>query len=1101
MIAALVAWSARHNRLVLIATVLLAIAGDLARRGLARDVIPDLADPQIGVVADWMGHPAPAVAEAVTKQLTEALADVPGVKTTRGTTMAGMAYVDVVFDSADGLDAARQVIVQRVDTLRPKLPDGVRLYVGPAASSTGWVFEYALTDPALVSSALDMRKFQEDVLRPALAAIPGVAEVATVGGEVREVRVDIRARQLRDQGLAFSDVVWALRPVVRGKDGAVSKATPNQIADIMVMGGRGAPVRLGDVALVRLADDMPTGMADVGGSRAVGGIIIARRDANIAALVAQAKSVIAREARKLPHRAADAEREDSGAAADVHVATTYDRAELATRVRNTLLRALAEEVAVVVLVILLFLLHGRSAVVPLVTLPVVVLLTFGAMWLLGVPATIMSLGGIGIALGLAVDADIVALEASHRQLETLSPVASEEDRHARIIAAAQSFAPAILTSLVITALSFLPVFAFSGETGRLLRPLALTKTLVVAAAALVTLTLAPALRARLLRGRVIPEFGNPLTRGLVRIYRPFVHFALSRPALTLATAGLALISCLPIVQHIGAEFLPRVEEGDLLYMPTTLPGVSPDEAAQQLFWQDRAMSQFGEVASVFGKVGRADTGTDPAPYAMAETTIRLRPRSEWPKVGRVRWYSSWAPEPVRRILRHVWPDLTPRTTAELVDELDKAVRLPGWTAAWTAPARARMDMMATGVRTPIGIRIVSPDPQRLDIVGTALRALIERIPGTRSAVFESLGGENWIDFNADTEAMERLHVVPEEARVVTDLLTTGGAIGEIEHEGRPLRVRIAPDIPDVSARGAADVLRDATVRTSLEATSSIRPPSQPVPLALLGTPSYVRRPASLRTEKGELCAYIYVDLADGVDIQGYVDRARREVDGAISTGKLPLHGERIEWTGQYDLMVSGQRRLFWIVPIVALSMLGLLLLQFRSLTEALLVLVSVPFALVGSFWTLYLLGYPMSAPVWVGLLSVVGLAMQTGVVMVVYIDEAFHRRVRAGKIRSRDDIVEAHAEGTVRRLRPKIMTITTMLAALLPLLWADGAGAEIMRRVAAPMIGGLATSAFLTLEVLPVLYTIWRTSQLHRAQRLGVPVGDIVGEAPSWARR
>ena len=1102
MIAALVAWSARHNRFVLIATVLLAIAGDLARRGLARDVIPDLADPQIGIVADWMSHPAPAVAEAVTRQLTEALADVPGVKATRGTTMAGMAYVDVVFGSAGGLDAARQAIVERVDALRPKLPAGVRLYVGPAASSTGWVFEYALTDPQLVSSELEMRKFQEDVLRPALAAIPGVAEVATVGGEVREVRVDVKARLLRDQALAFSDVVGAVRQVAQGKNGARSKATPDDIANVLVHGAAGAtPVRLGDVALVRLTEDMPTGMADVAGSRAVGGIIIARRDANIAELVAQAKGVIAREARKLPHRAADSNREDSGAAADVHVATTYDRAELATRVRGTLLRALAEEVAVVVLVILLFLLHGRSALVPLVTLPVVVLLTFGAMWLLGVPATIMSLGGIGIALGLAVDADIVALEASHRQLETLSPVASAEDRHARIIAAAQSFAPAILTSLVITALSFLPVFAFSGETGRLLRPLALTKTLVVAAAALVTLTLAPALRTRLLRGRVIPEFGNPVTRGLVRIYRPFVHFALSRPALTLATAGLALISCLPIVQRIGAEFLPRVEEGDLLYMPTTLPGVSPEEASQQLFWQDHAMSQFGEVASVFGKVGRADTGTDPAPYAMAETTIRLRPRSEWPKVGRVRWYSSWAPEPLRRILRHVWPDLTPRTTAELIDELDKAVRLPGWTAAWTAPARARMDMMATGVRTPIGIRIVSPDPQRLDIVGTSLRALVERIPGTRSAVFESLGGENWIDFKADAKAMKQLHVLPSDAAAVTDLLTTGGAIGEIEYDGRPLRVRIAPDIPDVSARGAADILREATVRSDVSATSSAGAPSQPVPLALVGTPEYVRLPASLRTEKGELCAYIYIDLADGVDIQSYVERARREVDGAISTGKLPLHGERIEWTGQYDLLVSGQRRLFWIVPIVALSMLGLLFLQFRSLTEALLVLVSVPFALVGSFWTLYLLGYPMSAPVWVGLLSVVGLAMQTGVVMVVYIDEAFHRRVRAGKIRSRDDIVEAHAEGTVRRLRPKIMTITTMLAALLPLLWAEGAGAEIMRRVAAPMIGGLATSAFLTLEVLPVLYTIWRTGQLRRAQRLGVPVKAIVGEPPSWARR
>ena len=1106
MIAAVVAWSARHSRLVIAGTLLLAAGGELARRHLGRDVIPDLADPQIGIVADWMGHPAPAVETAVTKVLTERLASVPGAKAIRGLTMSGMAYVDVVFESAGGLDAARQAIVERVGALRALLPPAVRLYVGPAASSTGWVFEYALTDPALVSSMLEVRRFQEDVLRPALAAIPGVAEVATVGGEVRELRIDLKAAELRDRGIAFSDVVATLRSIFGG-DGT-TKLSQAEIQELIVRGGS-EPARLGDLALVRQADDMPTGLADVGGVRAVGGIIIARRDADIGALVAQVKTVIAREARKLPHRAADREREDSGAAADVHVAPVYDRAELATRTRQTLLRALAEEIAVVVLVILIFLLHGRSALVPLVTLPVVVLLTFGAMWILGVPATIMSLGGIGIALGLAVDADIVALEASHRQLETLTPGAGPAERRARIVAAAQSFAPAILTSLVITALSFLPVFAFSGETGRLLRPLALTKTLVVASAALVTLTLAPALRDRLLRGQVIPEFGNPITRTLVRIYRPFVHFALSRPALTLATAGLALISCLPILSRIGAEFLPRINEGDLLYMPTTLPGVSPDEAALQLFWQDHAMSQFGEVASVFGKVGRADTGTDPAPYAMAETTIRLRPRTEWPKIGRARWYSSWAPEPLRRVLRRIWPDLTPRTQAELVDELDKAVRLPGWTAAWTAPARARMDMMATGVRTPVGIRIISPDPQRLDTVGTAVRALVEHMPGTRSAVFESLGGETWADFVGDAGEMARHGVDPALAQSVSDLIITGGQVGEIEDGGRRLRVRLASDIPDVAARGTADVLRELTVRGTAPgapATAGGAAPGagagQPVPLALVGRPTYVRRPATLRTEKGQLCAYVYVDLADGVDIQGYVERARHEGDAALATGTVHLAaGERVEWTGQYDLLVSGRRRLFWIIPLVALSMLGLLFLQFRSLTEALLVLVSVPFALVGSFWTLYLLGYPMSAPVWVGLLSVVGLAMQTGVVMVVYIDEAFHRRVREGKIRNRDDIVEAHAEGTVRRLRPKIMTITTMGAALLPLLWSEGAGAEIMRRVAAPMIGGLATSAFLTLEVLPVLYTIWRTRQLRRAQRLGAPIADIVGEAPSWARR
>jgi Cu(I)/Ag(I) efflux system membrane protein CusA/SilA len=1093
VIARLVAWCARHHWVVIVVGLLAGVGGDLARRGLARDVVPELADPQIGLVADWMGHPAPEVATAVTAVLTDALAGLPGAKAVRGTTMTGMAYVDIVFASADGLDAVRATMAERLDRVRPRLPPNVRLYLGPAASSTGWVLEYALTDPQLVSSSLDLRRFQEDVLRPALAAIPGVAEVSTVGGEVRQVKVDVRPGELRARGLAFTDVTGALAPLF-ANHGLARAGTTIKDLEALPVGPPGPDVarpRLGEVALVRLVPDMPTGMADLAGVRAVGGIVIARRDANLGTMVEQVKQTIARETRKLPHRAADPERLDSGAAADVHVAITYDRADLATRVRKTLLRALGEEVAVVVLVILLFLLHARSALVPLATLPVVLLLTFAGMWFLGVPATIMSLGGIGIALGMAVDADIVALEASHRRLETVERGASPAERRAKIIAAAQSFAPAILTSLLITALSFLPVFAFSGETGRLLRPLALTKTLVIVSAAVVTLTLAPALRDRLLRGRVVPEFANPLTRGLVRAYRPFVHFALSRPTLTLATAGLALLSCLPVIGRLGGEFLPRVDEGDLLYMPTTLPGVAPVDAATALFWQDHAMSRYGEVKSVFGKVGRADTGTDPAPYSMAETTIRLRPRDEWPKSYHPRWYSRWAPGPLRRLFARAWPEMQPRTTPELVEELDKAVRLPGWTAAWTAPARARMDMMATGVRVPVGLRIVSPDPQRLDTLGTALRAVVERVPGTRSAVFESLGGETWLTFDADPAALAREGVDQAAVRATVDLLATGGQVGEMHDDGRLVRVRVSPEVPEVQARGPTDQLRDLTVRAQGAA-------GQPVPLGILGRPAWVKRPASLRTEKGQLIAYVYVDLADGVDVEGYVERARRAVDAAVAGGQASLlPGERLEWTGQYDLLIAGRNRLAWIVPLVALSMLGLLFLQFRNLTEALLVLASVPFALVGSFWTLYLLGYPLSAPVWVGLLSVVGLAMQTGVVMVVYIDEAFHRRVREGRLASREDIVAAHAEGTVQRLRPKIMTITTMAASLLPLLWAEGAGAEIMRRVAAPMLGGLLTSAFLTLEVLPVLYTIWRHRQLVRSQRTGVPLAQIIGRPRS----
>jgi Cu(I)/Ag(I) efflux system membrane protein CusA/SilA len=827
---------------------------------------------------------------------------------------------------------------------------------------------------------------------------------------------------------------------------------------------------------------MPTGMADFNGVlSAVGGIVVAKRDADPAALVERVKRTLEELRPRLPR--------------GVQIITVYDRLDLVTRAGHTLLRALAEEVAVVVLVILMFLLHARSALVPLATLPLVLLLTFGGMWLLGVSATIMSLGGIAIALGMAVDADVVALEACHRRLEHLGEGASADERRAAIIAAAGSFAPAILTALLITALSFLPVFAFTGETARLLEPLAITKTLVIVAAALVALTLAPALRDRLLRGRVLPEFDNPITRGLVRIYRPFVHFALRRPALTLVTAALAVLSCLPIVTRLGGEFLPRIDEGDLLFMPTTLPGIPAGEAAVQLRRQDRAISQFEEVATVFGKVGRATTATDPAPYSMAETTIRLRPRSEWPKQPRERWYSSWAPPEVKRMLGLVWPEETPATMAELIEKLDRAARLPGWSNAWTAPARARLDMTATGVRTPVGIRVVAPDLKRLDALGTALQQMAMRVPGTRSAIFESLGGEPWPRFDADPAALKRHRVPPELVESTTHLLLTGGQVGELNAGGQLYRVRVAlnRDDLDMSHAGVVDRLRDVTVRSGA---------GQPVPLALLGRPSFVTTPAMIRTERGEQVAYVHVDLNEGTDVQNYVRGARRELDQALAQSDLRLEpGERIEWTGQYQLLAEGQQRLKWIVPLVAVSMLVLLFLQFRSLTEALMVLASVPFALVGSFWTLYLLDYPLSAPVWVGLLSTAGLAMQTGVVMVVYIDDAFHRRVREGKLRSREDIVAAHAEGTVQRLRPKIMTISIMAVGLLPLLWAEGAGAEIMRRVAAPMLGGLATSAFLTLEVLPVLYTIWRYRQLRHSQRTGIPLETIVGAVPGWARR
>ena len=1067
------AWCARHPWRVLLAALLLAFGCALLQRSLPRDVIPDLADPQLALIAEWMGHPASEVASKVTHPLTRELQRLPGVTAVRGASMTGMAYVDVVFEDAATAKRQRAQVLAKVERLRAALPSSVQLRVGPDASSTGWVYQYALMPPDRRQRMpmgeqshegnvplAPLREFQDRVLRPALDALPGVAEVATVGGEGQQVLIETTPERLARGPAALSDVISAALGVL-----ATQGATAERLQDARVaLGERGGTLDLGDVATVRTAPDHPAGAADVDGLLPiVSGIVIAERDADVPELIARVRAEIERQRARLP--------------AGTQLGVIYDRSQLIERVEHTLLRALGEEIAVVVLVVLLFLGHARSALVPMITLPLVVLVTLAAMKLLGLPATVMSLGGIAIALGMAVDADLVALEACHRRLE-----GSSGERRSGMLAAAGTFVPPLLISLLIAAIAFLPVFAFTGETGRLLRPLALTKTLVILAAALVTLTVAPALRDRLLRGRVAPEMGNPLTRNLVRAYRPFVHFALAHPAFTLITAALLALSCVPILPRLGSEFLPRIDEGDLLYMPTSTAGASAADAERELSDQDAALAARPEVAMAFGKIGRADTATDPAPFSMAETIVRLAPREHWPLVSRERWYSGWAPPPLARALGWLWPERTPLTSAELVESLDGELHLPGWTNAWTAPVRARIDMMATGVRAPVGIRVSAADPPRLAQLGERVQNAARALPGTRSAVYEASGGETRLVFQPDAAAVARHRVDPELVRATADQMLSGGQLGAIAGAFKPLPVRVSLAQP-WQPRPADALLREVSVRSRGEDGG------QPVPLALLGRPVFEHVPSVLRAERGALVGYVHVELAAGADVLAYVSRAKDELARSVTLAP----GERIEWTGQYPLIADGQRRLALIAPLVALTMLLLLVLQFRSAMQALIVLAAVPFALVGSFWTLYLLDYPLSAPVWVGLLSVVGLAMQTGVVMVVYIDEVFHRRVREGTLNSRADIIDAHAEGTVQRLRPKLMTVLTMAAGLLPLLWADGSGAEIMRRVAAPMIGGLVTSAFLTLEVIPVLYTIWRTAQLRRAQTARRPLHEVVG--------
>jgi Cu(I)/Ag(I) efflux system membrane protein CusA/SilA len=1056
----------RHPRLVLAAALVVVVAGELARRRLVLDAIPDLADAHVVIAAEWPDHAAVAVAGAVTDRLTAALEGVPGATAVRGASMSGLGYVDVVFAAAADLPRGRAAVEQRVAAVAARLPRDVRVRVAPEASSTGWLLEYVLAAPAARESVHDdgtrslslvtLRRFHDEVMRPRLSAVAGVAEVAAVGGEHSEVRVELDPRALAAADVAVSDVTSAIAARL-----AHPAATLAELGALSISDGSGAH-RLDTLGAVHLGRAMDRGMLDLDGILpVVGGIIVAQDGSDPALVVARVRRVLDELRPRLP--------------AGVELMVVYDRTLLGHKVARTLANALAEELVVVALVVALFLVDWRSAVVALVVLVVVLALTVVAMAISAVPATVMSLGGVAIALGLAVDAELVALEANHRQREH-DP--THANLRAKSTAKSSALIRAIATALAIAALTFAPAFAFTGETGRLLRPLVLTKTLIIGAALLVTLTLAPALRTLLLKGEVVPEQRNPLMRGLLRLYSPFVHFALARPLFTLVTVGLFAASAVPLVGRLGGEFLPRLDEGDLLFMPTTSPDVPAEEAADELSRMDRRLMQRPEVALVLGKLGRADTATDPAPCSMAETLVRLRPRDRWPLRYHRRWYSGWAPPLLAHALARLWPEKQPLTTDELKEELDRMVRLPGWSNAWTAPVRARLDMTTTGVRTPVALRIVARDPARLDVLGPALRARLARLPGTRSAVYESLGGETRLDFVPDPPLLAQFAVDEERVRALADLLLAGGRLGEIVLGGRRLPLRL---VADRTPRPLDEILRQATVRARVGTT--------PVPLALLGRPRVTRTPALLHSERGSAVAYVAIDLVADTDLAGYVARAQREVQNAIDSGALALApGEELEWSGQYRLWSAGRHRLVLVAALVAGSLLLLLYLQFRSWIEALIVLAAVPFALVGSIWTLYLLDYRLSAPVWVGLLSVVGLAMQTGVVMVVYIDEAFDARVRAGQLRHRDDIVAAHAEGTIRRLRPKVMTITTMAAALVPLLFADGAGAEIMKRVAAPMVGGLLSSAVVTLEVLPVLYTLWRQQQLRRAQRRGIPL-------------
>ena len=1123
--------SCAKHRAAVFAGLAIALAGVAwSLRHLKLDAIPDLGDPQVIVCSEWMGRSPVLVEDQVTYPIVSGLAGAPKVADVRGYSMFGMSLVHVVFEEGTDLYWARSRVLEYLNTLRPRLPEGVTPVLGPDASSIGWAFQYVLIDSSGQHGLDDLRTFQDFTLRYALGEVPGVAEVASIGGFERQYQVTIDPEKLNAYGVTLDEVVSRIRDsngdvaggvlelsgreyYVQGR-GYVQDPSAIERTALRTRGPQGTPLLIRDVGTVRFGPDIRRGLLEWNGEgEAVGGIVVVRYGENVPQVIERVKAKIAGLAHAMPP--------------GVKVEVAYDRSALIGRAIGTLEKALVEEALIVALVLALFLFHFRSALLPLISVPVAVALSFIPMALLDIPATIMSLGGIAIAIGATVDAEIVMIEASHRKLAAALPGA---DRSELLAEAAREVTPAIFFSLLIIAVAFLPVLTLTGQAGRLFRPLAATKTFVMLAAAVVSITLAPAIRHFLLQGRMRPESEHPVSRALKRIYEPFVFVALRWPLSTVAIGLLAVLSAIPLARNLGHEFMPALDEGDILYMPTTLPNLPIEEARKQLQIQDRILRAFPEVSSVFGKAGRAETATDPAPLTMVETTVRLKPMESWRKVPRQRWYSSWAPGFLKTTLRPIWPDRRPITAAELAEEMNEALRLPGWSNAFTMPIKARVDMLATGIRTPVGIKILGNDLGEMERIGLRLETLLQTIPGTRTALYERTQGGLYIDIVPIRDALARygLTVGDVERTIETAI---GGAPIAVTIQGRnrfSINVRYPQDArrdldrlravllpvaepgldrparaamvssahadsgrghhpsdgpPPVRPEGRLPPIEWHTVDAALAeglAGGAIAPRSRSfVPLGEVADVRIVGGPSMVRDDGGLLAGYLFVDLDPQRDPGGYVGEAKQVVEAALADGRLKTPpGFFLKWTGQYEEMKKTASRLYIIVPATLALIALLLFLQFRNVAEVLIVLLSLPFALAGSIWLLWLLDYRFCTAVWVGMISLAGLAAQTGVVMVVYIDNAYERRKREGRIRDLSDIIDAHMEGTVQRLRPKVMTVVAMMAGLLPLLWASGSGAEVMRRIAAPMIGGLISSAVLTLEIIPVVHTYWRQEQL-----------------------
>ena len=1102
LIERIIEWSARNRFLVFSLMAALTLAGWWSMRHTPLDAIPDLSDTQVIVFTAWEGRSPNLVEDQITYPIVTKLIAAPKVKVVRGFSFFGYSFVYAVF--ADGTDIywARSRVLEYLQGLTGKLPTGVTPTLGPDATGVGWGFQYALVDRTGKQDAAALRSFQDWHLRYWLQSVDGVAEVASFGGFEKQYQVEVDPDRLLAYNLPITKIVAAIRAAnndVGGRElerngttylvrGQGYIKTLDDLRQVVVgADARGTPVLLRDVARnIAFGPEMRRGAGDFNGEgETAGGIVVVRFGQNVLEVIERVKAKLAEVKASLP--------------AGVEVVPTYDRSDLIHRAIGTLTRTILEESLIVSLIVIVFLLDFGGAVRAIVTLPIAVALAFIPMYFLGITANIMSLAGIAIAIGAICDEAVVMVENVHKHLEHAPAGLDRRARQEVIIRACKQLGKPLFFALLVITVSFLPVFTLEAEEGRLFQPLAYTKTFTMAGAALLSLTLGPALIVLMTGAKVIPEHRHPISRVLHRLYYPWVSLLMRRRFLSIVIAVVAVASSYPIYQKLGSEFMPPLDEGTLLYMPTTLPTVSTTEATRLLQIQDRLIRQFPEVLTVHGKAGRSETATDPAPMEMFETVVQLKPREEWRRVPQTRWYSSWAPSWLRGALRRGWPEERTLTRDELIAELDAALQIPGQVNAWTMPIKGRIDMLTTGIRTPVGIKIFGPDLAEIRRLGEQIEAVVRTVPGTRSVYAERTTGGYYLDIVPDRAALARYGLSVEDVLMQVETSIGGMAVAPtIEGRerytinvrySRELRddldklKRVLVPVPsgggmgDASAAGGAAGMAGGGGGGNAAGGGSRPAGVRQVALGLLADVRLSEGPPMLRNEDGALTGWVYVDLA-GRDIGGYVAAAKQAVAEKIERPGLLPAGYRIEWSGQYENMLRVRERLQVVLPVTLALIFFLLYLNFKSVPETLIILLSIPFALTGSFWMLWLLDYHLSIAVWVGVIALAGLAAQTGTVMIIYLDEAFHAYQRAGRMRTQHDLFEAITYGAVQRVRPKVMTVAMITLGLVPALWADGAGAEAIQRIAAPMVGGLITSTILTLEIVPAIYSLWRGRQV-----------------------